>query len=199
MGVGVAKGENRAIEAAQKAISSPLLEEGNIDGARGVLINFTGGSDLTMSEIIEASNIIQEAADEDANIIFGSVINEDLIDEIHVTVIATGFDDISAACVGIERHELPRPAAGPPADVPPPVPGEAMLTGQPSHPGQCSDIHEISVGDEFYVGKIQNLKDYMDSAPGVYKKAVGQDYRNETLGIEDDDLDVPTFLRRHAD
>jgi len=192
MGVGVAKGENRAIEAAQKAISSPLLEEGNIDGARGVLINFTGGTDLTMSEIIEASNIIQEAADEDANIIFGSVINEDLVDEIHVTVIATGFEDIAIQAVSLERHGLPKPMALP-ADVPPPLPGEAVAHAP------VSDVQEINVGDEFYVGKVQNLKDYMNAAPGVYKKAVGQDYRNETLGIEDDDLDVPTFLRRHAD
>jgi cell division protein FtsZ len=201
MGVGVAKGENRAVVAAQKAISSPLLEEGNIDGARGVLINFTGGKDLTMSEIIESSNIIQEAADEDANIIFGSVINEDLVDEIHVTVIATGFEDMPSV-MGIEAHCLPKPAAmaQPLADVPP-VHQTAVHVPkiQAVANSSYSDVHEINVGDEFYLGKIQNLKDYIESAPGAYKKAAGQDYRNETLGIEDDDLDVPTFLRRHAD
>lgn len=92
MGTGIASGENRAIEAAQKAISSPLLEEGSIEGARGVLINITGGPDLALYEVTEASSIIQKAADENAHIIFGSVIDENLTDEVVVTVIATGFE-----------------------------------------------------------------------------------------------------------
>jgi len=92
MGTGIAKGENRALEAAQRAISSPLLEEASIEGARGVLINITGGNDMTLFEVNEAASIIQEAADEDANIIFGAVIDPSLGDEVRVTVIATGFD-----------------------------------------------------------------------------------------------------------
>jgi len=93
MGMGVSKGENRAIEAAQKAISSPLLEDSSIEGARGVLINITGGLDLSLGEVDEASSIIQKTVDPDANIIFGSVISESLTDEIKVTVIATGFEE----------------------------------------------------------------------------------------------------------
>jgi cell division protein FtsZ len=91
MGAGNASGENRAVEAAQRAISSPLLEESSIDGARGVLINVTGGPDLTLYEVNESASIIFEAAHEDAHIIFGSVIDEQMGDDVRVTVIATGF------------------------------------------------------------------------------------------------------------
>jgi cell division protein FtsZ len=91
LGTGVARGEDRAVEAAQKAISSPLLEESSIEGARGVLINITGGPDMTLFEVNEASSIIKEVAYEDAQIIFGAVIDDNLEGEIRVTVIATGF------------------------------------------------------------------------------------------------------------
>ena len=93
MGTGSAKGENRAIEAATAAISSPLLENIKIDGATGIIINVTGGSDLSLYEVNEASTLITEAAHEEAEIIFGAVIDPNLIDEIRVTVIATGFSD----------------------------------------------------------------------------------------------------------
>lgn len=92
MGIGVSSGENRAIEAAKKAISSPLLET-SIVGAQGVLMNITGGESLTLFEAQEAADIVQDAADEDVNMIFGTVINPELQDEIVVTVIATGFND----------------------------------------------------------------------------------------------------------
>jgi cell division protein FtsZ len=91
MGTGYARGENRAIEATQEAISSPLLEEASIKGARGVLINITGGHDLTLSEVNDAASIVREEADEDANIIFGHVIDETMADAMKITVIATGF------------------------------------------------------------------------------------------------------------
>ncbi|OLN33425.1 cell division protein FtsZ [Desulfosporosinus metallidurans] len=91
MGIGLATGENRAGDAARKAISSPLLET-SIEGAKGVLLNITGGSNLTLFEVNEAAGIIAEAADPEANIIFGAVIDENLKEEIRVTVIATGFD-----------------------------------------------------------------------------------------------------------
>jgi cell division protein FtsZ len=96
MGTGRAQGERRAIEAAQQAISSPLLEDVSITGATGILINITGGPDLTLFEVNEASTLIQEAAHEDANIIFGSVIDANLVDEVRITVIATGFDRTQA-------------------------------------------------------------------------------------------------------
>ena len=93
MGAASASGENRAVEAAQKAISSPLLEDISIHGARGVLINITGGPDLCLYEVNEAATMIQEEAHEDANIIFGAVIDERMKDEIRITVIATGFGE----------------------------------------------------------------------------------------------------------
>lgn len=92
MGIGIATGENRATEAAKKAISSPLLET-SIDGAKGVIMNITGGSNLSLYEVQEAADIVASASDEEVNMIFGSVINENLNDEIIVTVIATGFTD----------------------------------------------------------------------------------------------------------
>jgi len=92
MGIGVGIGENRAMHAARQATSSPLLEV-SMDGARGVLFNITGGMDLTMSEVDEASKVIAAAADPDANIIFGATIDENMHDQIRITVIATGFDE----------------------------------------------------------------------------------------------------------
>ena len=93
MGTGRAVGERRAIEAAQQAISSPLLEDVSITGATGILINITGGPDLTLFEVNEASTLIQEAAHEDANIIFGAVLDDKMKDSVKITVIATGFKD----------------------------------------------------------------------------------------------------------
>jgi len=95
MGTGSASGENRAVEAAQKAISSPLLEDNSIQGAHGVLLNITGGPGMSLFEVNEASSLIQAEAHEDANIIFGTVIDENMGDEIRITVIATGFEDAS--------------------------------------------------------------------------------------------------------
>ncbi len=91
MGTGVAEGQDRAMEAARRAISSPLLEGASVNGARGVIINVTGGPDLSLIEVSEASSIVQEAADEDANIIFGAVVDPTLSGKVKITVIATGF------------------------------------------------------------------------------------------------------------
>jgi cell division protein FtsZ len=94
MGTGIASGENRSVEAAQKAISSPLLEDITIEGARGVLINITGGQDMTLSEINEATSLVQKEAHEEANIIWGMVIDEGMKEALRVTVIATGFGKV---------------------------------------------------------------------------------------------------------
>jgi cell division protein FtsZ len=113
MGAGRASGEHRAMEATQQAISSPLLEEATIEGAKGVLINITGGPDLTLYEVNEASSIIREAADENANIIFGAVIDETMRDEMKITVIATGFDKVMA-----DIGTTTAPGTGMPAQTP---------------------------------------------------------------------------------
>jgi len=95
MGTGVASGDNRALEAAQRAISSPLLEDVTIEGAKGLLINVTGSSNLTLYEVNEACTAIAEAAHPDAHVIFGAVVDEKMADEVKVTVIATGFDAVA--------------------------------------------------------------------------------------------------------
>ena len=118
MGTAVRSGENRAREAAMAAMASPLLEAGAIDGARGILINITGSSSLKLSEVIEASSIIQKAAHEDANIIFGAVLDETLGDEVKFTVIATGFREamparrermMAASALPTAHHEIVPP------------------------------------------------------------------------------------------
>ncbi len=109
MGTASASGENRAVHAAQAAISSPLLEDASIEGARGVLMNITGGSDLTLYEVNEAAAIIQQAADPDAEILFGCVHDENMAGSVKVTVIATGFDRADAADALQIDDEQPRP------------------------------------------------------------------------------------------
>jgi cell division protein FtsZ len=99
MGTGYGTGEGRAMDATKRAISSPLLEETSIEGARGVLINVTGGRDLALYEINQSISVIREAAHEEANILFGAVINESLQGEMKITVIATGFDHAMAEAV----------------------------------------------------------------------------------------------------
>ncbi len=143
MGTGVSSGEDRAVEAARRAISSPLLEDNTIHGARGILLNITGGPDMSLFEINEASSLIQAEAHEDANIIFGTVVDETMLDEIRITVIATGFDDLSRKKLSISnvtkldayRHDdLATPAYirdGKLIDAPGPIKGELA--------GECDD------------------------------------------------------------
>jgi cell division protein FtsZ len=102
MGIGIASGENRAAEAARNAVSSPLLEA-SIEGATGILLNITGGSDMGLFEVNEAAEVVTAAADQNANIIFGAVVDDSVKDEVRVTVVATGF--------GAPRRRRPRPPA----------------------------------------------------------------------------------------
>jgi cell division protein FtsZ len=119
MGTGVGKGEHRALDAAQKAVASPLLDDTSIEGAKGILINFTGGADLSIHEVEEGARIVQEAAHEEANIIFGAVIDPSLGDEVRMTVIATGFSEKktqtepSGKVVDLPRAARQAPAAAP--------------------------------------------------------------------------------------
>jgi cell division protein FtsZ len=107
MGTGVASGESRAVDAARAAISSPLLEDASVKGARGVIINVTGGQDLSLVEVSEASAIIQEAAHEEANIIFGAVVDAKMSSKVKITVIATGFDRAVMAVGPAAQSETP--------------------------------------------------------------------------------------------
>lgn len=180
MGTGVAQGENRAIEAARRAISSPLLEETSIEGAKGVLLNISGNSDLTLHEVHEAARVIQEAVDPDANIITGMVIDDTLHEQMKVTVIATGFR------YGVETRPAPTPvqdsrlrqtsaSAGPRFASPPgprvPSPAEARPT-PPRGPLSVPGSGGIREGD-----------------PGGY----GPNWSAV------DDYDIPTVLRKQMD
>jgi cell division protein FtsZ len=111
MGTGTSEGDGRAMQAAQKAISSPLLEDSSVHGARGVIINVTGGPDLSLVEVNEASSVIQEAAHEDANIIFGAVVDPHIVGRVKITVIATGFDRKAAT------RQAPAAASETPTDL----------------------------------------------------------------------------------
>jgi cell division protein FtsZ len=177
MGAAVAQGENRAIDAAQKAISSPLLEDVSIQGARGVLINITGGPDLTLHEVNEAATLIQEEADDEANIIFGAVIDEALGDEVRITVIATGFGDDAR-----ERYARPAETARPTPAAPEGRPVRRM--------GSVSD-------DELDVPTWQRRRQEPPVPGARGARAAAAPASDEAAG--DEDYDIPTFLRRGAD
>ena len=135
MGRGVGEGQEKAVVAAKQAISSPLLEDTAIDGAQGILVNITGGEDLGLVEVGEAIRHVQEAAHPSANIIFGAVIDSELNDEIHITVVATGFDRMEQRHGVIEEavasmpqtQNLVTPPEPPPLEAPP-VPQPAFAT-----------------------------------------------------------------------
>lgn len=143
MGIGNGVGDSRAQMAARAAISSPLLEV-SIDGAKGVLFNITGGPDMTMSEVDEAAKLISEAADADANIIFGAAINDKLVDQMKITVIATGFDEARSRLASMVSRTRPISPAGYSTGIvseKPPV-----QTGRPiSHPNPLPQINPAAV------------------------------------------------------
>jgi cell division protein FtsZ len=182
MGAAIAQGENRAVEAAQKAISSPLLEDVSINGARGVLINITGGPDLSLHEVNEAATLIQEEADDDANIIFGAVIDESMGDEVRITVIATGFGEHAQAA------EKPRPAA---REIRGSGPVAAAADGRPVR------RHGLLQEDELDVPTWQRRR--QDPPVAAARNAQRQAPQPAPAEEPAEDYDVPTFLRRGAD
>lgn len=141
MGIGTGVGENRASAAARSAVSSPLLEI-SIDGAKGILFTITGGTDLTMVEVDEAARIINEHAAADCNIIFGASIDEKMIDQIKITVIATGFDESR-----LRLAKLVQPAAKPVSPAPPKPPAEEKLRLRP----EDVTIPPDELGEEFEI------------------------------------------------
>jgi cell division protein FtsZ len=175
MGAATAQGENRAIEAAQKAISSPLLEDISIHGARGLLINITGGPDLGLHEVNEAATMIQEEAHDDANIIFGAVIDERMKDEIRVTVIATGFGEKE------ERRHHPQPL------------GSLAAASAGGNRGK-KIVHLGTIVDDLEAPTWRRKGGSEENEPVPLEKAAVQ------FSKEDDDrFDIPTFLRRQMD
>jgi cell division protein FtsZ len=189
MGAAIASGENRAAEAAQKAISSPLLEEIAIKGARGVLINITGGPDLTLHEVNEAASLIQEEADEEANIIFGAVVDESMGDEVRITVIATGFGESPAA----------RPVLRPEPEAQPSGAGAAELRGLDVSP-DGRPIRRLGLREVDEYELEQPTWQRRQQAPPV-TDADGPTAIRRGNGFDADeaDFDIPTFLRRSAE
>lgn len=173
MGTGVASGENRAIEAARKAISSPLLEDVSINGATGIIINITGGPDLTLFEVNEASSLITEEADEDAEIIFGSVIDENLKDEVRVTVIATGFNPVVQEPVSETTQKVEAPLQAP-----------SVTLSEPS-------------ADANLVGATVEKREAPMSADLKSARQLAREIGKRFF--ETEEYDIPTFLRRQHD
>ena len=172
MGTGTATGEERAVLAAQQAISSPLLDDASIKGALGVLVNITGGNDLTLHEVDEATSIIFEEAGPSANIIFGAVIDPDLNDEIRVTVIATGFNKSEPMAEIIEPHET-------------------MTTRS-----QKTHILSEQVNAPLYAKSPDEEPKEMVAQPEEKKSPIMFDSTKPTPIVYGDDLDVPAFIRR---
>ncbi len=175
MGAATASGTRRAIEAAQKAIASPLLEAGAIDGARGILINITGSASLKLAEVQEACSIIQSAAHEDANIIFGAVLDEKMKDSVKITVIATGFKDgegvrrrseVTHASFAASREveDFPETASEPEPSVPPRVMEHAATVAVATEPVSLDAMRTAMIAN-----------------------------------FEQEDLDVPAFLRKRGE
>ncbi len=186
MGIGSARGEGRAVQAAQKAISSPLLEA-SMDGAYGVLLSIAGGSDLGLFEINEAASLVQEAAHEEANIIFGTVIDDSLGDEVRVTVIAAGFDSAPSRPGYVRPGTAAAPAA-PVAPVPPRQP-------EPVAPRSSSP----------YFGEGQPVAAPRQYIPATASAAPAAYGSTQTLNgtrpagrpvNDEDDVDVPPFMKR---
>jgi cell division protein FtsZ len=183
MGTAIAEGHTRAIDAANRAISSPLLEDASVKGARGVIINVTGGADMSLLEVNEALTIIQESAHEDANIIFGAVVDPALQSKVKITVIATGFDHV--------RTDRSTPASAP---MQTPVDMSAYTQPRPAEPAASV------VQPRATIARRPSLEMPQPVMPKAV--AVGQDMplSNPSEPGEFDlnlDLDVPAFLRRN--
>ncbi len=172
MGTASASGENRAVEAAQKAISSPLLEDVSIHGAKGVLINITGGLDLSLHEVNEAASMIQNEAHDDANIIFGAVIDERLTDEIRITVIATGFGEKEKG-----KKSVKNAAEG--------------LANRDTRSRKV--VHLGTIVDDIDTPTWQRKKQDTKEQEAIRLEKPLREEENE------DEFDIPTFLRKRMD
>jgi len=226
MGTAVRSGANRAIEAAQAAMASPLLDAGAIDGARGILINITGSSNLKLSEVNEASTLIQSSAHEDANIIFGAVLDERMGDEVKITVIATGFRDQMperrARMLNVEempvlsvpvmasdnwmREKAPAVAAAPPAprfmsEDDEPFDSEPELVGAATRSSRSEVRAEVAEEPTFTPLPRDYASDFGNSVrtPAITEERAPQQTVSPLIKSSDQeerDLDVPTFMRR---
>ena len=190
MGTATASGQNRATEAAQRAIASPLLEAGAIDGARGILINITGSASLKLAEVQQACSIIQSAAHDDANIIFGAVMDEKMKDAVKITVIATGFGELSRPRA---RHAETRSSFAASHD-------EAM-----EFPESTGPTHVMSSGfpepmDDLHTDE-PRMAEPAPAATHAAAEVISLDSMRSAMvaNFEQADLDVPAFLRKRGE
>ncbi len=220
MGTATAKGEGRATAAAQAAIASPLLEAGAIDGARGILINITGSNSLRLAEVNEASSIIQSAAHEDANIIFGAVLDEKMKDEVKITVIATGFREVQGRREHLDspatvRHTSARSASTSvhatyevAPEIQPIVETKAPATPRPiravdleppqEHP-QVMPYNPDDLDVESEIVRHAEPVEEMLLRQNVAAEPVETVSSSVDLNYNSDDLEIPAFLRKRAE
>lgn len=170
MGTGMAKGDRRALEAAEMAINSPLLDEVSVQGATGILINFTAGPDIRLREINEAAGLIQQAAHEEAEIIFGVVTDADLTDTVKVTVIATGFESASHAPIPLGMHQ--------------------GAQGYVSHNGSSSRANRSSAQ------RSDDFTSTLEGAPATVPQTAGTRAFGASALHDEAVLDIPAYLRR---
>jgi cell division protein FtsZ len=183
MGTSTGRGDRRATDAAQAAIASPLLEAGAIDGARGILINITGSSTLKLAEVNEASTIIQSAAHEDANIIFGAVLDEKMKDEVKITVIATGFKTDQPQRK--ERAVSSAHAAISSARTVSAYQGSPQVTANQRNNGSSGSGYAVATAR---------------TAPPTRENPTIESVKESVKGtVEKDDLDVPAFIRKRGE
>lgn len=180
MGIGTGVGDNRAQMAARAAVSSPLLEV-SIEGAKGVLFNITGGPDMTMAEVDEAARIISETADADANIIFGSAINEKLVDQMRITVIATGFDETRSRLMGMVSRTRP---------VAPSMGGIVSEKAQREPEPQPTRINQ-PWGIKTHEERVETAPASEPNSPQPTSQFTPPDQKDPL-----DDWDIPAFLRQ---
>jgi cell division protein FtsZ len=201
MGTASASGAKRTIEAAQKAIASPLLEAGAIDGARGILINITGSSSLKLAEVQQACSIIQGAAHEDANIIFGAVMDEKMKDAVKITVIATGFKEVPTArhrqqetkmSFATSRDDAMDFPDAPGRRDPLPDPPEHIMSGESLSTSASTEspvyVDDMAVAAPLPADRMPADVIALDNVHGAMAN-----------NFEQDDLDVPAFLRKRRD
>jgi cell division protein FtsZ len=182
MGTGTGKGEARAMEAAQQAISSPLLDNISINGATGVLLNMTGGDDLTLGEVHQISEIVHDAVGEEAELIFGAVLEPSMTGEIRVTVIATGFDKVVAVQPGV--IQFPQRQSGAPRTT---VGMQRSVTAQ---------LQQQAAAGGGAGGAQQPLGQRRPSQPQAQQPGAG----SQGSGAEPlPDMEIPTFIRRQMD
>ena len=217
MGTATAKGEGRATAAAQAAIASPLLEAGAIDGARGILINITGSNSLRLAEVNEASSIIQSAAHEDANIIFGAVLDEKMKDEVKITVIATGFKEVQgrrghSEATAAVRHNTARavsasvhatyevaPEIQPIGETKTPRPIRAVDLEPPQEHQQIVPYVPDNLDEESEIVRHAEPVEEILLRQNVVAEPVETVSSSVDLNYNSDDLEIPAFLRKRAE